>query len=72
MFEGLPNYPDASRYWQVVEKYKVTQFYTGCFFEGRKGGKKEKKKERKIKKERKERKESPTSTLHLCRCHLLA
>jgi len=28
MFEGVPNYPDASRFWQVVDKYKVTQFYT--------------------------------------------
>ena len=28
MFEGVPNYPDASRFWQVCEKHKVTQFYT--------------------------------------------
>jgi len=28
MFEGLPNYPDASRFWQVVDKYKVAIFYT--------------------------------------------
>lgn len=28
MFEGIPTYPDAGRLWQVVEKYKVTQFYT--------------------------------------------
>jgi len=28
MFEGVPNYPDASRFWEVVDKYKVTQFYT--------------------------------------------
>jgi acetyl-CoA synthetase len=28
MFEGVPTYPDASRFWQVCEKYKVTQFYT--------------------------------------------
>jgi len=28
MFEGVPTYPDASRFWQVVEKHKVTQFYT--------------------------------------------
>ncbi|KAL1438775.1 hypothetical protein MTO96_047704 [Rhipicephalus appendiculatus] len=28
MFEGVPFYPDASRYWAIVEKYKVTQFYT--------------------------------------------
>ncbi len=27
MFEGVPNYPDFSRFWQVVEKYKVEQFY---------------------------------------------
>ncbi|XP_037582407.1 acetyl-coenzyme A synthetase [Dermacentor silvarum] len=28
MFEGVPFFPDASRYWSIVEKYKVTQFYT--------------------------------------------
>jgi acetyl-CoA synthetase len=28
MFEGIPNYPDAGRFWAVVEKHKVTQFYT--------------------------------------------
>ncbi len=28
MFEGVPNYPDPSRFWQVVDKYKVTIFYT--------------------------------------------
>ena len=28
MFEGVPTYPDAGRFWQVVDKYKVTQFYT--------------------------------------------
>jgi acetyl-CoA synthetase len=28
MFEGVPNYPNYSRFWQVVEKYKVTVFYT--------------------------------------------
>ncbi|MDD4308490.1 MAG: acetate--CoA ligase, partial [Thermoplasmata archaeon] len=28
MFEGVPNYPDSSRFWEVVDKYKVTQFYT--------------------------------------------
>jgi acetyl-CoA synthetase len=27
MFEGVPNFPDASRFWQVVEKYKVEAFY---------------------------------------------
>jgi len=27
-FEGIPNYPDASRFWQVVDKHKVTVFYT--------------------------------------------
>ncbi|MBT6597908.1 MAG: acetate--CoA ligase, partial [Bacteroidetes Order II. Incertae sedis bacterium] len=27
-FEGVPTYPDASRFWQVVDKHKVTQFYT--------------------------------------------
>ena len=28
MFEGVPNYPDYRRFWQVVDKYKVTIFYT--------------------------------------------
>jgi len=28
MFEGVPTYPDAGRFWQIVEKYKVTIFYT--------------------------------------------
>ncbi|MFC1497374.1 acetate--CoA ligase [Verrucomicrobiota bacterium] len=28
MFESTPLYPDAGRYWQVVDKFKVTQFYT--------------------------------------------
>ena len=28
MFEGVPTWPDASRFWQVCEKHKVTQFYT--------------------------------------------
>lgn len=28
MFEGVPTYPDAGRFWQTVEKYKVKQFYT--------------------------------------------
>ena len=28
MFEGVPSYPDYSRFWQIVEKYKVNQFYT--------------------------------------------
>ncbi|MEM9787258.1 MAG: acetate--CoA ligase, partial [Pseudomonadota bacterium] len=28
MFEGVPTYPDAGRFWQVCEKYKVNQFYT--------------------------------------------
>ncbi|WP_298284367.1 AMP-binding protein, partial [Novosphingobium sp.] len=27
MFEGVPNYPDASRFWQVVDKYGVEIFY---------------------------------------------
>ncbi len=27
-FEGIPSYPDASRFWQVVDKYQVNQFYT--------------------------------------------
>jgi acetyl-CoA synthetase len=28
MFEGIPTFPDASRFWQVCEKHKVNQFYT--------------------------------------------
>ncbi len=28
MFEGVPNYPDYGRFWQVVEKHKVNIFYT--------------------------------------------
>ncbi|MBM3567794.1 MAG: acetate--CoA ligase [Alphaproteobacteria bacterium] len=28
MFEGVPNWPDASRFWQVVDKHKVNIFYT--------------------------------------------
>jgi acetyl-CoA synthetase len=28
MFEGVPNYPDAGRFWQVIDKHKVNIFYT--------------------------------------------
>ena len=28
MFEGVPNYPDASRFWQVCDKHKINIFYT--------------------------------------------
>jgi len=28
MFESLPTYPNASRYWDMVERHKITQFYT--------------------------------------------
>jgi acetyl-CoA synthetase len=28
MFEGVPSYPDFGRFWEVVQKHKVTQFYT--------------------------------------------
>ena len=28
MFEGVPNYPDYGRFWEIVEKYKVNIFYT--------------------------------------------
>jgi acetyl-CoA synthetase len=28
MFEGIPNYPDSSRFWQVVDKHEVNIFYT--------------------------------------------
>ena len=28
MFEGVPSYPDYGRFWQIVEKHKINQFYT--------------------------------------------
>jgi acetyl-CoA synthetase len=28
MFEGVPNYPDSSRFWQIVDKHRVSIFYT--------------------------------------------
>ncbi len=28
MFEGVPSYPDFGRFWEIVEKHKVSQFYT--------------------------------------------
>ncbi|MBE28448.1 MAG: acetate--CoA ligase [Euryarchaeota archaeon] len=28
MFEGVPNYPDFGRFWEIVEKHKVNKFYT--------------------------------------------
>lgn len=28
IFEGIPTYPDFGRFWQVIEKHKITQFYT--------------------------------------------
>ena len=28
MFEGVPTYPDAGRFWEIVDKHKVNQFYT--------------------------------------------
>ena len=28
MFEGVPNYPTASRFWEIVDRYRVTSFYT--------------------------------------------
>jgi len=28
LFEGVPSYPDFGRFWEIVEKHKVTQFYT--------------------------------------------
>ena len=27
-FEGLPTYPDVGRMWEIVDKYRVTKFYT--------------------------------------------
>jgi len=28
IFEGVPSYPDSSRFWEVIEKHKITHFYT--------------------------------------------
>jgi acetyl-CoA synthetase len=28
MFEGIPNYPDSSRWWQIIDKHKINIFYT--------------------------------------------
>lgn len=28
IFEGVPTFPDAGRFWQIIDKYKVNQFYT--------------------------------------------
>jgi len=28
MFEGVPNFPDYGRFWEVIEKHKISQFYT--------------------------------------------
>jgi acetyl-CoA synthetase len=28
MYEGVPTYPDAGRFWKIIDKYKVAQFYT--------------------------------------------
>lgn len=28
MFEGVPQYPDFGRFWKIIEKHKITQFYT--------------------------------------------
>ena len=28
MFEGVPNYPDYGRFWEIIEKHKVNKFYT--------------------------------------------
>ncbi len=28
MFEGVPTFPDAGRFWQIIEKHKITHFYT--------------------------------------------
>ncbi len=28
MFEGIPTFPDAGRFWQIIDKYRVNQFYT--------------------------------------------
>lgn len=28
LYEGAPNYPDEGRFWELIEKYRVTIFYT--------------------------------------------
>lgn len=28
IFEGMPTYPDAGRFWKIIDKYKITHFYT--------------------------------------------
>jgi len=28
MFEGVPTYPDSGRFWEIIQKHKITQFYT--------------------------------------------
>lgn len=28
MFEGVPSYPDSGRFWEIIEKFKITHFYT--------------------------------------------
>lgn len=28
IFEGIPSYPDFGRFWEVIDKHKITQFYT--------------------------------------------
>jgi len=28
MFEGVPSYPDYGRFWEIIEKFKITHFYT--------------------------------------------
>jgi acetyl-CoA synthetase len=28
IFEGVPSHPDFSRFWEIIEKHKVSQFYT--------------------------------------------
>jgi acetyl-CoA synthetase len=28
MFEGIPTYPDAGRFWKIIDRYKITHFYT--------------------------------------------
>jgi len=38
LFESTPLYPDASRYWDVVQRHKVTQFYGAPTGERRRPG----------------------------------
>jgi acetyl-CoA synthetase len=31
MFEGIPTWPDAGRFWEIIDKYKVNILYTSAY-----------------------------------------